>query len=99
LKKMITYRDYMIGSAPNLKRAQKNGEVDTSLVMGWATYPGDETEILWASLADGTYMTTDIIRRSDDFNRKDRKWFSCDAIPDSAEWIGHYPDNLPRKQG
>ena len=48
------------------------------------------TETLYAR-QDGKMFKSNALKRPNDyFNKKGRKWVEVDAIPDHAEFIGHY---------
>lgn len=68
-----------------------------ALVGGWMVRDW-ETETLYAEFEDGTVKRWSHKmkdgRSTPHFNRAGRKWQVVEAVPDNAEWIGHYPADM-----
>lgn len=67
----------------------------TKLVNGYRTTGADTAEgweMLYAVFDDGrVYRTDKLSIYNTQFTTPARRWFRVDALPEGAEWIGHYP--------
>jgi len=91
---MTSYATFLAGKT-NIKHGTHEGRpLVLGFMVGWHNEDGG-FEILYALKADGTILKTGTIDRPNpNFNKVGRKWTAADAIPDDAEFIGNYPDDM-----
>jgi hypothetical protein len=92
---LTTYATYKTGET------SIRNNTDRKLVMGWLVVSDDRaTETRYAVRVSGEILKSEPITvPNHDFNTRNRVWEKVDAVPDAAEWIGHYPDDLKVKVG
>lgn len=72
----------------------------TKLVKGYRTIDNSEEfprEVLYAVYEDGRVFRTPLLELTNThFDKPNRSWIKIDALPEDAEWIGHYPAPIGR---
>lgn len=88
---MTTYREYLNGDT-NIKFGQMN---EKWLVLGWLIYDIDGNEVRYALHVAGRTARSDPAPANNVwFNKPEIRWNYYWKIPDDAEFIGQYVDDI-----